>query len=97
MQRKPSPATIANPVPAISSLGEILTVQETASLMKVPPSSVYEWTRFRGGHRAVPLPHRKVGKYLRFLRSEVESWLFALPQSTNTRKRKYVRQNRVTV
>ena len=92
MQRKtPSPAIAVNPVPAIPSFGEILTVQETASLLKVPPSSIYEWTRFRGRHRGTPLPHRKVGKYLRFLRAEVESWLLALPQATHPRKRKYTR------
>jgi excisionase family DNA binding protein len=98
MQRKtPSPATAANPAPAVSSLGEILTVQETASLLKVPPSSIYEWTRYRGSHRGTPLPHRKVGKYLRFLRSELMEWLLALPQSTHPRKRKYTRKNQVAV
>jgi excisionase family DNA binding protein len=88
--RKPSPAetTVASPVAAAPS--EILTVAEVAALLKVPQSSVYEWTRYRGAQR-VALPHRKVGKYLRFLRSETEAWLVGLPQASNTRKRKYTR------
>ena len=100
MLRKPRPTgtTDANSVPAVPTLPtsyEVLTLQETAALLKVPPSSIYEWTRYRGNNRGASLPHRKVGKYLRFLRSEVESWLLALPQSTNSRKRKYTRKNEV--
>jgi hypothetical protein len=95
MQRKPRPTgtTGANTVPAVPiAQCEVLTVAETAALLKVPPSSIYEWTRFRGGNRGTPLPHRKVGKYLRFLRSEIQSWLAGMPQAANTRKRKYMRQ-----
>ncbi len=91
MQRKQT----ANTVPMLPTSCEVLTVQETAALLKVPPSSIYEWTRYRGNNRGTSLPHRKVGKYLRFLRSEVESWLLGLPQSTASRKRKYTRTNQV--
>jgi excisionase family DNA binding protein len=100
MLRKPrqTGTTDANSVPAVpASQCEVLTVAETAALLKVPPSSIYEWTRFRGSNRGTPLPHRKVGKYLRFVKSELMEWLLALPQSTNTRKRKYTRKNRVAV
>jgi excisionase family DNA binding protein len=97
MQRKPRQTGTAGgrtvPVVPQATATEILTVQETAALLKLPPSSIYEWTRFRGGNRGIPLPHRKVGKYLRFLRSEVMAWLLALPQSNHTRKRKYSRKN----
>lgn len=88
MQRKPSPVA-TNPV---SAFGEILTVQETADLLKVPPSSIYEWTRHRSAQQKTPLPHRKIGKYLRFLRSEVDAWVIGLPQAVNTRKRRYTRK-----
>lgn len=96
-KHKPTETTNADSVPAVSTtpLGEILTVGETAALLKVPPSSIYEWTRFRGSNRGAPLPHRRVGKYIRFLRSEVEAWLVGLPKSTNTRKRHYVRKHQV--
>lgn len=90
--RKPRPAeptaTITTPVVTSS---EILTVAEVAALLKVPASSIYEWCRFRSTQRT-PIPHRKVGKYLRFLRSEVEAWLLGLPQAANTRRRKYTRK-----
>jgi excisionase family DNA binding protein len=95
--RKTSPAeptASTSPVNLVAASSEILTVAETAALLKVPPSSIYEWTRFRGTNRSTPLPHRKVGKYLRFIRSEVDAWLLGLPQAANTRKRKYARKNR---
>lgn len=90
--RKPKPAepTAISGTVAIST-DAILTVQEVADMLKVPKSSVYEWTRFRT-HQRVPLPHRKVGKYLRFLRTEIDAWLVGLPQATNSKKRRYVRK-----
>jgi excisionase family DNA binding protein len=95
--KKPSPATTVNfALPASSSATEVLTVAEVAALLKVPPSSIYEWTRYRGSHRGTPLPHRRIGKYLRFLRSEIDGWLVGLPQAANSRKRKYTRRNPVT-
>lgn len=61
---------------AISQQGldELLTVEEVASLLKVPKSWVYEHTRKRGTER---LPHIKLGKYLRFFESEVREFLEA--------------------
>jgi excisionase family DNA binding protein len=55
---------------------EILTPQEMAARLKVPVSWVYEQTRTRGRLRnSDPLPHRKMGRYLRFILSEVLEWL----------------------
>lgn len=48
---------------------EILTVEETASLLKVSPSTVRNLAR-RG-----LLPGRKVGKEWRFTRSAVLAWV----------------------
>jgi predicted DNA-binding transcriptional regulator AlpA len=98
MQRKPRPAgtTDANTSPAVPTTQcEVLTVAETAAWLKVPPSSIYEWTRYRGSNRGTPLPHRKIGKYIRFLRSEIDAWIVGLPQAANSRKRKYIRRNPV--
>jgi excisionase family DNA binding protein len=53
-------------------LDELLTVEEVASLLKVPKSWIYEHTRKRGAER---LPHVKLGKYLRFFESEVRDFL----------------------
>ncbi len=95
-KNKPTGTTDANSdavVPSTRSC-EILTVAETAALLKVPVSSIYEWTRYRGTNRGTPLPHRKIGKYIRVLKSELTTWLLALPHATNTRKRKYARRSR---
>ena len=53
-------------------LQDLLTVDELASLLKVPKSWIYEHTRRRG---AECLPHIKLGKYLRFLEPEVRDFL----------------------
>jgi hypothetical protein len=72
----------------------IMTVGQVAALLQVPPSSIYERTRFRGNQGSIPpLPHRRVGRYLRFFREEIIKWLFALPQASHPRKRKYVYKN----
>ena len=48
-----------------------MTKEEVAQFLRVEPSTVYELTRKRSRH---PLPFRRVGKYLRFSRTEVERW-----------------------
>jgi hypothetical protein len=50
---------------------ELLTVQGLAEWLKVPPSWVYAQTRCL----VDPLPHFKMGKYLRFRRPEVALWM----------------------
>ena len=53
-------------------LDERLTVEEVASLLKVPKTWIYEHTRKRVGQR---LPHVKLGKYLRFFEPELREFL----------------------
>ena len=53
----------------------LLTVREVAELLRVPVSWVYERTRRRGIER---LPHLKIGKYLRFRFTEVQTYLETL-------------------
>jgi excisionase family DNA binding protein len=50
----------------------LLTVREVADLLRVPPSWVYDHTR--PGCRE-PLPTIKLGKYLRFIASDVLAYL----------------------
>jgi excisionase family DNA binding protein len=50
----------------------LLTVEELALLLKVPRSWIYQHIR-RGGQD--PLPHIKLGKYLRFEEKAVRAWL----------------------
>ena len=55
---------------------EILTPQQLAERLQVKPSWVYEQTRNRSGARnADPLPHIKMGLYLRFDWRDVLAWL----------------------
>jgi excisionase family DNA binding protein len=49
--------------------GEILTVEELASYLKINPQTVYR--RFRSGD----LPGVRIGRAIRFPRSLVEAWL----------------------
>ena len=49
---------------------ELLTLQEVAMWLRVPPSTLYQW-RYKGdGPRGI-----RVGRYVRYRRSEVEAFL----------------------
>ena len=54
---------------------ELLTVSDVARLFKVRPSWVYE--RCRKG-AVQPLPHLKLGKYLRFSKSALLAYMEGL-------------------
>lgn len=62
----------------------LLTAREVASILKVPVSWVYKHTRPECGN---PLPHIKVGKYLRFLPSDIREYLITV-QSRSRRNRR---------
>ena len=69
-----------------------LTVEDVAERLKVPKSSVYELTRFRQNPEQPRLPARRVGHSLRFLSSDIDAWILALPLHTHLQKRKYVKK-----
>ena len=50
----------------------LLTVEEVAALLKVPPSWVYDRTRLRTKER---IPGFRLGKYWRFRETDVLAWL----------------------
>jgi len=54
--------------------GDLMTVEEVARRLKVPPSWIYRRTRLRGFDR---MPHVKLGKYLRFDASVIDEWLIS--------------------
>jgi excisionase family DNA binding protein len=64
--------TVFEDNPDSQQLNELLTVEEIASLLKVPKSWIYEHTCKGVGER---LPHVKLGKYLRFFEGEVREFL----------------------
>ena len=50
---------------------ELLTLEEEAARLKVPPSWLYARTRIKGGD----FPVIRVGKYCRFRHAEVMAWI----------------------
>jgi excisionase family DNA binding protein len=57
---------------------QIMTVDEAAILLRVPKSWIYERARRRGIER---IPHKKLGKYLRFQENELRNWFTNLPEN----------------
>jgi excisionase family DNA binding protein len=49
---------------------ELLSPDDLAALLKVPVKTVYNWRSEGKGPKGI-----KVGKYVRFRRSDVEAWL----------------------
>jgi excisionase family DNA binding protein len=69
-----APAT-AESMPAVErgNAGDVvLTAEEVAEFLKVPRSWVFEKTRARCKNR---LPFLRIGRYLRFWKSEISDWL----------------------
>ena len=66
----------AREMSAASFSDDILTLDELATLLKAEPSQIYEMTRKRYKNRhGFSLPVFKVGRELRFRRSDVEKWI----------------------
>ena len=55
-----------------TELERLLSIDEVADYIGIPKSSLYRWRVSGGGPRAM-----KVGKHLRFRRSDLEAWLNA--------------------
>jgi excisionase family DNA binding protein len=49
----------------------LLSAEEIGRLLAVPRSTVYEYAR----RRRDPLPSIRLGRHLRFYRSDIEQWL----------------------
>jgi excisionase family DNA binding protein len=59
----------AEPRPAASLAEPLLDATAAAKLLSVKPSWVYEAVRSRR------IPHLKIGRHIRFLRSDLEAWI----------------------
>jgi excisionase family DNA binding protein len=70
---------------AIAIGDELLTVHDAARLLNVSVSWIYEHTRDEAEDR---LPFVKLGKYLRFDRSDLRAYVDAKRASTRTARRK---------
>ena len=69
---------------AVTSLTEIMTVEDVSAMLCKSVSTIYAMT---SEHR---IPYRKQGNKLYFLRSEIQSWLMdsVVPKDTPKRRRK---------
>ncbi|MFB0562992.1 MAG: helix-turn-helix domain-containing protein [Candidatus Lokiarchaeia archaeon] len=52
-----------------SFLEDLLTPEELCSMLKVKKQRLYEWVHLNR------IPYIKVGRFLRFSRSDIEAWL----------------------
>ena len=76
------PGASGNPVTLRANA--LLTAHEVAEILKVPVSWVYEHTRPGCG---APLPHTKLGKYLRFFAADILNYLEAIRSRDLPRQR----------
>ena len=65
--------------PARHRPAELLTPDETAELLRVPVQLLYSWRYERRGP-----PSFKIGRYVRYRRAEVESWIDRQVSSSGT-------------
>lgn len=79
----PARPSVADTSPAIGD--ELLTVHDAARFLNVSVSWVYEHTRDGADDR---LPFVKLGKYLRFDRTDLRAYVDAKRASTRTARRK---------
>jgi excisionase family DNA binding protein len=63
---------------------EILTVEQVCALLQVQRSFVYEKSRRRQRN---PLPVHRIGKYLRFRKSEILRWFDSQLQADTGKRR----------
>jgi excisionase family DNA binding protein len=75
----------ADPESAVAIGDELLTVHDAARFLNVSVSWVYEHTRDDADDR---LPFVKLGKYLRFDRTDLRAYVDAKRASTRTARRK---------
>ena len=73
------------PVPSVVGGDELLTVNDAARLLNVTISWVYEHTRDDADDR---LPFVKLGKYVRFDRTDLREYIDAKRQAARTAARR---------
>jgi excisionase family DNA binding protein len=73
-KKEGSPMTRTNPTPAVSKrkVGhiELLTIDDVAALLKVPKSTLYQWSYQGEGPPVV-----RIGRHLRYPRDLLDDWI----------------------
>jgi excisionase family DNA binding protein len=80
------PSLVRSVAAAHPDLSRLLTVEELADLLQVPPKTIYAW-RYKG----VGPPAVQVGKYLRFRVEDVAAWLDARSDGQSDARRGVLR------
>lgn len=75
MRQRPPP--LYPPGPSTTP-DDLLTAEEVAALLRVTPAWVYAQTR---RHR---IPHLRLGRYVRYRREALESWMKQVESSTSS-------------
>ncbi len=80
---KPAPQHVAAPAPANDEQpDDVLTVREAMALLKLGRDAIYS------GVARLEIPHRRIGKHIRFSRSALMRWLDSCgPQQGATKGR----------
>jgi len=73
--------TPASAVPTSApAQSEILDLAGAAALLHVQPQTLYSWTRSRS---KISIPFRRIGKFIRFSRTELITWFSTLGNEKN--------------
>jgi excisionase family DNA binding protein len=75
-------ATQLQRVPPIGDMEPLRNIDELCNWFGISKNTVYKWT----SNRHTGLPYYRLGKYLRFRFSEVESWLRKYKASEGARE-----------
>jgi excisionase family DNA binding protein len=73
-------ALILDTTPTVPEAGSLLTAEEVARLLQVTPAWVYAETRQNR------IPHLRLGRYVRYRRSALESWMDEVERSSSSRR-----------
>jgi excisionase family DNA binding protein len=71
--RRAQPVTHARGDLGMAAVEKLWSTQELADFLSVPVQTIYQWRKRRYGP-----PGRKMGKHIRYRRSEVERWIDSL-------------------
>ena len=55
---------------SMSSVNKLMTIDEVAEYLQLPKSTIYQWRTRRDGP-----PGYKLGRHVRYRRSEVDAWV----------------------
>lgn len=67
------PTALAHEDPGMIAIEKLWSTQELANFLGLPVQTIYQWRKRQYGP-----PGRKMGRHIRYSRSEVERWINSL-------------------